>query len=141
MRVIVAVGLATMLWFMYGCSYGGVELDPRDEEAVADWENAQCDNRSARVTLQVRVDPGVTGVEAWLFKRSGGQRRLGMFVSDRDVRLTRADLEVGGWIELKIGQATAERLFLDLLACDVATLIIAYPINFSFYMGQDLDRD
>jgi hypothetical protein len=140
MKVIVAVGLAILLWAMAGCATR-VPIDPRDEEGLAAWEESRCDNRSGRVTLQVRVNPGVTGVEAWLYKRSGGERRLGNFTTDRDIRLARSDLEVGGRIVLRIGQTNVETLWLDLLSCDVATLIIAYPVNFSFYMGADLDQE
>ncbi len=139
MKVILSLGLAFLLWFMVGCG-ARVPIDPRDEAGLAEWEEGQCDQRGHNVTLQVRVDPGVTGIEAWLHKRAGGQRRLGLFVSDRDIRLHRQELEVGGAIELKQG-SHSEWLHLDLLACDVGTLIIAYPLNFSFYMGQDLDRE
>lgn len=137
---VVAVVTAVILFFATGCMYGGVELDPRDEAAVEEWENSQCNTRKPRVTLKVRVDPGVTGAEVWMRSRSGSQKRIGLMAGNRDVKLSRNDLEPGGYFSIRLGNFEVERVYMDLLSCDVGTLIIAYPLNYSFYMGADLDR-
>lgn len=139
-KAIFAVLVACLLWLVVeGCGYK-VPIDPRDEAAVEAWENSQCNHRSNRVTLQVRVDPGVTGAEVWMRSRSGNRKRIGLMAGDRDVKLSRSDLEPGGWFSIVLGQTEVERIYMDLLSCDVGTLIIAYPLNYSFYMGADLDR-
>jgi hypothetical protein len=139
-KVFVAVALAFMLWAFVGCG-SKVPIDPRDEAGLAEWEANQCDTRANRVTLKVRVDPGVLGVEVWMYRRSGGERRLGLMTNDRDLNLSRTDLEPGGYFRLVVGRNVVETVWMDLLACDVGTLIIASPVNFSFYMGQDITKE
>lgn len=118
-----------------------VELDPRDEEAVAD----TCDHTSASVTLKV-VNRSGFDIVIHVFRGSGGGQSLRPAVMARSTtrkRVSRMLLDGTGRIELEIVRGGLHRaqqrpISLSPLMCDVGTLMIAADPNMSMYGGADL---
>lgn len=137
LAAIMALGL------IQGCGKR-VEVDPRDEAAVAAGESG-CDRRSASVNLKI-VNRSAFDIVIRVHRGSGGGQSLRPAVFARTTttkRVSRSLLSGSGWIELQIVRGGLHRpqqhpIHLTPLMCNVGTLMIAADPNMSMYGGADL---
>ena len=140
-----ALGLAAILALalVQGCGKH-TELDPRDEEVVAAYED-RCDRRSPTVTLVVK-NQGTYSMKVHVVSRSGFHRRLQPtvygFQTER-IKVNRNLMGSGGYLILEITggglvMSPPQPIPLSPMACDVGTLWIAPSPAMSSYAGADI---
>ena len=143
MKVVVAVALAVLLFIFVGCGRN-VDLDPRDAEALAQYEEETgCDRNSPTVELKIQ-NRGSAAYDVWLFSRAGSKRRIGL-ISGFDKRLkilNRSELRLGSTFVIRqssgltIGSGEYH-VETNLLSCDVGYLELGATLNMSQYIGMD----
>lgn len=145
-RVAAFVALVLIAIFSLGiltsCGPRGVALDPRDEEAVEEFENI-CNRRSSTVELKIH-NRGSAAYDVWLVRRAGGKRRIGTIGGfERKLKLVaRMELELGGTFVVRqstgLTIGSGEYLVnVGLLSCDVGYLELGPTLNMSHYIGMD----
>lgn len=139
-----AILAATALFVAVGACGRQVELDPRDAEALAEYEEETgCDRTTVTVQLKIN-NRGSAGYDVYLYSRSGGRRRLGSIggFAKRLKLVSRYELEIGGTFVvtqssgLIIGSGTY-RVPVNLLNCDVGYLELGPSLELSHYIGMD----
>ncbi len=147
-KLVVAVALALLLFAFVGCGPRGVELDPRDEEMLAQYEEDYgCDRSSASAELKIH-NRGSASYDVWLFRRAGGKRRIGtiMGFEKRLKIVSRMELELGSTFVVRqssgltIGSGEYH-VNVGLLSCDVGYLELGPNLNMSHYIGMDFYPD
>ena len=143
MLAFLALIIAIVLFGVAGCGRN-VELDPRDAEALAAYEEESgCDRNTPTVTLKI-LNRGSAAVEVYLQGRSGATRRIGLFhgFERRLKSVGRYELDLGGSFLLRQASGLSigtgiHTVPLNLLQCDVGILEIGASVSSSFYMGMD----
>jgi hypothetical protein len=143
MKVLAAVAIAVVLFVMTGCGRQ-VDLDPRDAEALAAYEEEYgCDRNSPMVELKIH-NRSSASFDVWLFGRAGAKRRIGN-IGGFDKRLkqvSRYELELGSTFVIRqssgltIGSGEYH-VPVGLLSCDVGYLELGPNLNMSHYIGMD----
>lgn len=134
--VILSLGLLT------SCGPRGVELDPRDEAAVEQFQGS-CDRSSSRVILKV-VNHNSASITITLLANSGMNRRLRSVngLSTTELEVSRFYFGQGGQAVLHISGGGMSRgdfaVWLTPLMCNVGTLSIEPLISASMFAGADL---
>ena len=151
-RVAGFVALVLLAIFSLGlltsCGPGRVELDPRDEMTLEEYEDEfGCDRNSASVDLKI-WNRGSASVEVWLYSRAGARRHIGIIsgFEKKLKRVSRSELEVGGTFLLRqaSGLTLGDGEFqvpIGLLSCDTGYLELGASVAFSQYLGMDFHPD
>ena len=124
------------------CGYNA-ELDPRDKEAIEEYENA-CNRRSTRVTLVVE-NLSTYDLEITVVMRSGARRKLIPYahsLSRSEYKLPRSTLDSGGAliiVPIRGGLNMHGNGYVEItpMSCDVGTLEVYSTMNQIYYMGAE----
>jgi hypothetical protein len=142
-KALFAIVAATMLWVVAGCGRQ-VDLDPRDVEAFAEYEEeSACNRTNVSVELKIR-NRGSASYELYLYSRSGGRRRVGtIYGFEKRLKiLSRVELQLGGAFLVRQSSGltigTGEYVVpINLLQCDVGYLELGPTLQMSHYIGMD----